>query len=350
MAEETVAPAAPAQSSAETAAVSATDAAVASDSTSSYREARRAERAGKPLPSVNADAAPAQPATDGAPATPAAPAQPTVSKRQQTINDYERRIAEQDQRIRALESGSRPAAPAEPAAPAQPAAATVPEWKRIAALPDAPKIDDFESLGEHAAAMALFVNHTLQTEAQTRTHGEQLTAAQVTRVETFITRLNEAKVADPTFVSKLTPDVRALKPFSALAPGEQGGPRNVIAEQVYDSPISPKVLIHLSEHPEALAKLETMPDHIKAMPAAMRNREHIKWIVKEFGKLEGSLESPSAPAAPQPKTLTDAAEPAQTLGTRAAEATDPKARAIRTGSTSAYRQARREERAAALRR
>lgn len=354
------APAAPAAAPAAPAPTtqSAAHAAVASGDTTSYRNARRAERVGKPLPEVPVSpATPAPAATTeaqpGAPAAPAAPAQPPKPKPIRVTQEYinERIRSAVDSALQAERARSQP-----PAAPAAPPAPAEPEWKRYAAMPDAPKLDDFDSLADHSAAMALFIadkRHADRTQAeQARTHDEQMTAAQRARVDGFVGKLNEARAADPEFVNKLTPEVRALKPFDALLPGESGGPLNVVAEQIFDSPVADKVLLHLSQHPQDLQRLATVPAHIERMPRAVRAQQHIQWIVREFGKLEGSLATPPAPApapapTPQPKTLTDVAD-VQTLGTRPAEATDQKAHAIRTGNTKSYRAIRRAERAAAL--
>ena len=181
----------------------------------------------------------------------------------------------------------------------------------------------------------------------TRAH-ETLTAAQQARVQTFADQLSKASAADPTFTDALTPEVRALRPFAALQPGEPGGPANVVAEQVFDSPIAPQVLRHFSEHPEALARLITMPPEIQAMPAAVQVSRQLQWIVKEFGKLEAALSAPATTATPLPTTLTHAPPPAQTLGSRPAPPVDPKAAAVKSGNTAAYRAIRRQERAAQL--
>lgn len=357
------APAAPAQPAAPAPAApttaSAVDAAIATDDTRAFREARRAERIGKPLPAVAVDPAPAPGDDDAADApesgspNPAAPAQPTISKRQQQINDYERRIAEQNERIARLEASQRqPAAPVAAAAQVPPKAAE-PAWKRIAALPQAPQLADFDgdnAIGDHAAAMALFVHETLAAEDAQRSRAERLTVAQRDRVEKFVGQLDAARTSDPEFVNKLTPEVRALKPFGALLPGEPSGPLNVLAEQIYDSPIAPKVLLHLAQNPADLAKFAQMPRELAALPPAQRTRAHMQWIVREFAKLEGRLEGSPAPTTPAPKTLTDAPGSTTRLGDRPAETTDPMTAAIKTGSTSRYRELRREERAARMRR
>lgn len=356
----TASPAAPAQpAAAEPTIQTAAHAAVATGNTSDYRAARRAERAGKPLSTVAtppaALAPPAAAASDLA--APAPPAEPKLSRKdreQQEINDRIRSAVDRATADLRAEIARRPAAPrSETPAPAPPAAPTVDEF---------PEIDEWAARPENAGKsfkayvkeLNAFDRQQADTAAQSRATSEALTVAQQARVDTFVQRLTDTKTADPAFVSKLTPDVLALKPFSGLKPGEEGGPANVVTEQIYDSPIGPQVLLYLSQHPEELRRLTTVPAEIAAKPAAVRSHAHIQYIVREFGKLEGRLEaaSPAAPAAaavPTPKTLTDAPAAPAALGTRTTEVTDPKVAAIRNNDTRAYRTLRREERAAARR-
>jgi hypothetical protein len=345
----------------------ASQAAIASGSTGDYRAARRAERAGKPLEAVPVAAVtPSTPETLETPEVSAvAPAQPEtperqLSRRQQEINERSQRavesatltLREENARLR-----EQLAARQGPTTPEPAPAPQTPEWKKYRDMPDAPKLADFDSVEDHAAAMSLFVAKSYAAEQQQaqqeRSTAEQLTAAQQQRVDTFVTQLHAARAADPEFVNKLSPTVRDhVKPFAALRPGEHSSPVNVIGELVYDSPIAPKVLLHLSANPDALKQLVTPPPHILALPPAARVQAHTQWMVRAFGKLEGSLETPATPAAPAtpaPRLLTEAPAPPQTLGNRPAPTADaPKQAAIKSGDTRAYRRIRREERARAL--
>lgn len=351
----------------------AVEAAVGS-STTAYREARRAERAGKPLPPVPAanpaDADEIHAGEDGdldAEDAPAAGEQPKVSKRSQRASERTQRAVEsatQDLRRELAELRGR-LTPAAQAAPAAPAAPKQPAWREFYQMPDAPKLEDvdpatgapiYESVAEHTAAMSMFISEKLAERRQAAeasgTEDRQLTAAQIDRVEKFAASLDAAKVADPKFTEKLTPKVRQLKPLGALQPGEPGGPLHILCEQIQSSPIAPKVLLHLSEHPEAFDQFEKMPAAIAAMPPSRaRTRAHIEHIVRQFGKLEGTLEAAaaSAPAPREPKHISDAPDPPVALGNRPTEVSDPMAKAIKDGDTSAYRRLRREQRVAARR-
>jgi len=281
---------------------------------------------------------------------PVAPTAPTLSKRQQDANERIRQAVERATADLRAENDRLRRGVAQPPA-VEPQAQREPEWKRFAAMPDAPKLADFESVEDHSAAMALFIADARHAERSAAEHSrslsEQLTAAQVARVEAFGAQLEAAKVADPTFIDALTPEVRALKPFSALQPGEAAGPHNVVAEQVFDSPIAPQVLRHLSAHPGELARLTTMPPSILALPRAAQAKAHIQWIVREFGKLEGQLESTTPePQASTPASPISAAPPPLPVLTRAGSSADPKAAALAKGDFASFSALERADRAA----
>lgn len=336
----TAEPAAPAQPAAPATITAERDAANRGDF-SSFDKAFTADRQGKTLPDVVVEAKPETPATAASPEPPA-----TVSKRQQEINDRVRQateaataqLREEVTRLKAQVEGRTP--PKEPAAPAPP---SEPEWKRFRTMPDAPKLDAFDgpnALEDHAAAMALFVAKTLATESRTAAAAtaddERLYQAQVERVDGFVKQLNEARTADPEFVNKISPEVRTkVRPFAALAPGEPSSPYNIVGEQVYDSPIAPKVLLHLSQHPEELTRLTTLPERYRTLPHDAAVKAHVKFIVAEFAKLEGRLEGAEIPAAPIPaaaipETISKASPPPPTLG-KTGTGNDPKASAVARG-------------------
>jgi len=340
--------------------VSASLDAVGKGDFSAFHDSEAAARRGAPKPSVEAKIeTPAAPVTESqaATTTPTTEAR-AISKRQQETNERIRQAVERATETlrRENEQLRRGPTPAQPQAqPAQ----REPEWKRYAAMPDAPKLAEFDSVEDHAAAMALFVADTRHAERtaheSSRTVSEQLTVAQQARVEAFGAQLEAAKTADPTFVEALTPEVRALKPFSALQPGEAGGPANVVAEQIFDSPVAPQVLRHLSTHPEALTRLTTTPASILALPPAAQAKAHIQWIVREFGKLEAQFETAEEPAVPDasarpvvdpPASPISAAPPPLPTISRAGQSVDAKAAALAKGDFAAFSQLERADRAA----
>jgi hypothetical protein len=302
----------------------------------------------------------------------------TLSKRQQQTNDAIRQAVDRatqadKDRIAALERqlaerpappAARAAAPAEPAAPPAPKTA---EYKRYQAMPDAPKVEDFDSLIDHSAAMAVFIadkryDERAAQESQTQSRTER----EHQRVTGFLKQVTEAK-ADPEFVAAVTPEVAArfktLKPFASLNDGEVGGPRNFIAEQIYDSPSVKSVLLHFAQHPDELDRLEAGPAQLAGIPLDRRTDAHhlfhMRWIEHEFKRLEGRLagsvpSAPSTAAAPAPASpaavsspITAAPPPPPTLRA-AGNTSDPKAAALARRDFAEYDRLETEERMAKL--
>lgn len=309
--------------------------------TGSYLRDRRDQDAAPRAPQAPAPAAPK--ATSDEPPAPA----PGVSKRQQVINDYERQLAEARERIARLEG--RIEAPREPAAPAPPAEkpVTQAEYKRYLALPDAPKLDDFESIAEHTAAMALFIADQRWAEhssrARAHAESESMTASQRQRADGFAGRMKEASTADPEFWNAVSPEIANLQPLAALKPGQPAGPANLVAEELLSSPVAPQLMRELSK-PGALARLVAGPESLASIPPRQRPAEHARWIVREIGKLEASLAAPAqSTAAPAAKTVPDPEPPQTRLGRNPNVPDDPVAAALKRKDTGAYLEERRNQ-------
>ncbi len=295
----------------------------------SRREFNKSQRDTARAPEAPAEpkaAEPAAPAEHVAAATAPKVDEPprATSKRQQQINDYERTIAELTQRLTALESAPKPATP-------QTQPEKIAEHKRIASMDGYPKLADFDSVEEHAAAASIFVQDVRAREAQQRTQIETAAKASQKRVENFVSKLDKAVEADPTFGDKLSPRVRSLKPISGMTPDERrhAVPLNILWEKVYDSPQTAALMTYYSDHPDELTRLEHPPAEIAALPHV----QQIDWMMREFYKLDARLDTPApapAPARVTPKLVTDAPEPATVLGTRAAEPADGLSESIRS--------------------
>jgi hypothetical protein len=345
---EPVAAAAPAQPTppptpTATAAPTAVSHAVETRDFRKFREANRAVAQGKPLTApAPENAAAAEPHEPAAPAAAAQPERP-VSKRQQQINDYERRIAEQDRRIQELAdqlrqpaAAARSAEPSPPAAPEPAPAATAPSVKdheRFMAMPDAPKVENFDSFEQWTVAMQIFVADKRFEERDAATKQEQTKERQVTaqreRQGAFNERIADARTTDPQFFDRLTPEILALKPFHALEKGERPTALNAIAEELLDSPVAPQLMLHLSEHPEELQRLGAIRDP--------------RTLVREFARLEARFDNeaaPTKPAAPTPKTVSAAPAPPVSVGSRStASPADPVKAAIKSRDFRAFRRA-----------
>ena len=190
--------------------VSAVDAAVSEKNVSAFRDARRAEREGKPLPAVDVKAP--EPVK---PAEPVAPAQPdrTLSRRQQDANDRIRDAVERARTADAAEIARLRALV--PATPAAPAPQTEAEYKRFLKLPDAPRLDQYDSVEEHTAAMALFISDKRYEErdeaAKQTAERTQTTDALRARDTAFQARISEAEIATPGYLDNLSDEIKSLR-------------------------------------------------------------------------------------------------------------------------------------------
>lgn len=346
------------------ASVSAERAAAETGDFGAFDRAAIARRQGKPLPEVPHPApAPAQAAgggTGAAAETNADPGTRTVSRRQQAINDYERRIAEQEQRIRALETRPRPEpSPGQPSGQPPPDPTTSPTAQspaetakqrvaRYLALPEAPKVEDFDTYPEYTAAQTLFLNDRLQAEqaevADQRAHQQQQHERLIARDQAFRERLTAAKAADPAFVEQLSDEAKNLGGIDyARRSGVTPGPVHIIGELLYDSPQAVPFLRYISADPQALAQLVALPEAIARMPPQWRAKAHIDHLVTEFRRLEGRLayEASLAAADPArgdeapPSTVSAAPPPPPTL-TKAGRSADPGRSALERGDFAAY--------------
>lgn len=337
---EAAEPSAPAQSpSPAPEPVSAADHAVTSGNVSGFREARAAERAGKPLPTVDV----ASPPSGEEPPTQKpgeAPAERTLSKRQHAINDYERRIAEQAQRIHALETQLQtpPAAPRSPDTPTPQALAPVvdptdpePNHDDTTAYPEGQY--DRKFIKDQARWDARQEVARLERDRHAQTARDAQAQSHRARETQFRARVADAAKADPAFLSSLSAEVRALTPSAiAQANGDELSALNALADEFLDSDHGPQLMGHFSQHPEDLQRF-----------AALTPRE----FTRELARLEVALES--ATQRPAPKTLTDAPAPPTTLGRKTADPVDEIDRAVASGDMSAFKRARLRERAAAHR-
>lgn len=282
--------------------VSATTAAAHDNDFSTFQAASRAAREGKPLAAVEVTER-ETPAGDKGAAKPLN----RREREQQHINERIRSAVEEATKgLREEVERLRPGARTETVVPAkvEDAPAKEPEYKRFLKMAGAPKLDQFESVEEHAAAMAVFISDARDQERTTaaRERDEKTSAVQAlhTRYTAFNDRMQAAKTADPAFLDKLTPEIKDLHGYAeAERRGEQVSPRVFIGEQLYDSPIVATLLTHFSTEAGAaeLRALEAMPEHLKGIRnPAERIAAHKHEIVRALAKIEARLESTAVPA------------------------------------------------------
>lgn len=317
-----------------------------------FDKADSAARVGKPLAEVAAPEKPATPDLEPVepPAIGADGQPPKLSRREREQNEINDRIrvavdrATQGTqaelaRLRA-EISARPAPKSEASAPAPTPQA---EHKRYLAMPGAPKLDQFDSIEEHAAAMAVFIADTRHEERETaRQQGEQRQQAHTAydaRLSAFDARVAEANAKDATFSDRVRPissqlqpteDVRAFN--AALARGEISGqpiaigPLQSLADEILDSESSAALLDHFQQHPDDFNKFKTLRSP----------RE----VTRELAKIEARLVPAAAAAAPlppvsKPKFISDAPPPAPIISTPHTSA-DPKASALARGDFATF--------------
>lgn len=99
----------------------------------------------------------------------------------------------------------------------------------------------------------------------------------------FSTRIQERVKAEPDFVSKLSDEVKALKPiYNAIRDNEPVTALNYVADRLISSKQAPELALYLSTHDGELERL-----------AALRTTEDVLY---EMAKIEARLDSPSAAA------------------------------------------------------
>lgn len=296
-----------------------------------HTDARQAKHAGR-LPS--APSALVAPATE-APVEPPAPER-TLSRRQEDANERTRKAVEAATADLRAEVAALKARTAEPRVETPPAPKT-PEWKRYLALPDAPKLADFESVEEHAAAMADFVYVTRESERQTADHQRQTEDTQAkflnARGQEYGERLSKAVEADPDIASKIAPPILQARPLSGLGPNDPRTFANAVAETGLFSTDPAALYVYLSAHPEEAASIAALPSEAHALRA----------LAQLDGRLSGAPATAAVPVTPAPRavapsapsTITAAPPPVPTIS-RASSSSDPKAAAFARGDFATF--------------
>lgn len=152
------------------------------------------------------------------------------------------------------------------------------------------------------------------------------------RAATSREKVQAAVKADPTFVDKIDPRLKDLRPSVDVPPGEPITFGNILADWICESDFPVEVLTHLSD-PNETARLMALA------PMA---------FLREQGRIEASFKNAADTPAPAPapappiKTLTDNPEPPASLGKRPTDAVDPIEAGVRSGDFAAYQRAKRQ--------
>lgn len=271
-----------------------------------------------------ADSTPAEPAeqaasTDAHPEAASEPAPPRKSRNADTripelLAERARERARADRLERELAQLRAPRQDATPAAPSPAPGESFAAFDAYAAQhPDASYDDYLVAKFEHVQAQK-------QQRAQVERQRDVFLQAATERQTGFQQRYFEALTADPHLPERIDPVLYDLKTVDAcLQQGEPVTALNAVAQEIVESPVAAKLLVHLSEHPDDLAALSRMS------PAA---------VIRNMAKLEAYMD---LPASPPPKRITSAPAVTTTLGQRPAVPGDALERSKREGDYARYR-------------
>lgn len=187
------------------------------------------------------------------------------------------------------------------------------EWQQQ--HPDGPYEDYLLERFEH-------VQTQKQTIQQQHAAAEAFKKTASERTDAFTKRFHDAVSADETLPTRINPQLYELQTVDAcLQSGKPVTALNAVAQEIVESPNAVKLLVHLSDHPDELAKLATLS------PAG---------VIRAMAKLDAQLESP---AIPPRKTVSTAPALTTTLGSRPAVPGDPLKAAIESGDYLRFRDA-----------
>lgn len=233
-------PAAPADAPAETSSTSDTDAEPETAEEQAARErdekgrfAAKAEQAEKPRSS------------------PKARIDQVVARQREA----ERRAEVAEARARDLEARMAPQGAPQPTAPQ-------------AATSDAePVEDDFANYRDYVKAQARWEarqEFTQQFQQQQAVQREQAAQQQVLQerdqvIGGYVSQVDTTLQADPTFLGRIAPEVLAIPTFNTLRPGQAPAPIHFLGEELLRSPKVTQLMQHLSDHPDDLQRLATLP-------------------------------------------------------------------------------------------
>lgn len=218
-----------------------------------------------------------------------------VAEATRNAAEAKKRIDEVQRRAEAAEAELRRIRDSQPKVPEPPKPE---EAKKSAAPSDRPKLDDFESIEDHAEAVARWVAKQEREAIQQEQKARQFEEFKQKRVESFTGRMHAHLESDPDFWSRQNPDVIALRPLSVMGPNEVATPLNLLAEQFLTSENPVSLIEYFSQHPEEVQRFSQMPSEAE--------------FYRALGKVESGLGSAAMTAtATIPQVSSKAAPPAR---------------------------------------
>ncbi len=171
------------------------------------------------------------------------------------------------------------------------------EWQRYKAMPDAPKLAQFEgpeAFEDWQVAMNVFVADKRYEERRQfdvlQAQRQRLHQVETEHFRTFQGKLQQATTEDPEFLSKIDKRLTETPRLSALPPHMRPTFGNFLVEQIYRSEAPKELLVHFTAHPDDVQRLASLPPDR---------------VVREIARLEERL----APPAASSKTGTAAGPP-----------------------------------------
>jgi hypothetical protein len=313
-----------------------------------------------PTQTPSADPSPATPveqAAETAASSPASepgkPADPKEKGAKARNVELDREIADLRDKLRTraqlrdeLARTERPSDVKPESSPGQPP--TQAEWKRFLAMPDAPKVENFEGENgfvEWTAAVGLFIADKRYQEHQERAQADTEYRSHVdaaTRLKEEATaRVSEYVKSHPDFDTKVHPELLEIPTATVRRlQGQKVGPQHVLAEEILKSPSTAQLLEHFSTDAgqQEWGRLMTLA------PAD---------LMRAFGRIEARMEqgtpqAPPAASAPAPKDLSSAPPPGKQMGERPTEPIDPSEAALKRRDYRAFEAAENAREIAAL--
>lgn len=280
-------------------------------------------------PSTDVDAKPAS--------EPGAPASSKGKGVKERNAELDAEIAELNAKLRLrkeirreLDATDRAPQPKQDAKPdSSPAVDRKAEAAKFRAMPDAPKIEDFESYDDWAIEMASFVADKKLEARDTRSKQEAAQRQEEQRVteqaEKASERFHSYLEKNPAAKERISPELLAIVPISQLQPGEAVGAHNFIAEQIFQSDFTGE----LAEHFSTDAGVQEFQALMRLSPDA---------ILRAIGRLEARFDQGGVTVSStrSPKTISTTPDPAETLGRRPAAPADAADAALASGDFTAY--------------
>lgn len=310
----------PSSGSPETAPVDPADQAVISGDQSAFKEIRLAQRTGKPVPTIlpPAESAPAEPVEQAAStdALPKAASEPAKKRNAETR--IQELLAERDRErseVARLRSELEQHRPKDVKADPSPAKPSQREFERYKAMPDAPKVSDYDDYGDWNIDMAAFVNRK--------------------GLEEYTSKLKQDYDAGQHREMHGKFDAKGVEQFSDFR--EVLGAAGNAGRQWPDF-VNRKLLTH--EQGPAIAYALAQAKDDDALYQRITDPVEFGEYVAEF------LAQQKTPR--KPPTKTTAPDPPFTLGSQTHDSVDEEESALQSGDQTAFKAARLRRRAAQL--